>query len=70
MNVSGKAHYVLVAASPSLPTTVDSQALTSQNASALLNGASIIASGETGVANPFTNYSQAVLVRHPCSLAS
>lgn len=62
LNVTGFVYYVVLPADASLPTIVDSQALTTQNASAVLNGAAITASGTVIVSTAFTNYSQLVLV--------
>lgn len=63
LNVTGAAHYVVMPANTSLPTVVDSQALTTQAASVLFQGNIIAASGDMNIPSPFTNYSQLVLVR-------
>lgn len=62
LNVTGAAHYVVMPANASLPTVVDSQALTTQAAAVLFPGNSIAASGDMNIPSPFTNYSQLVLV--------
>lgn len=69
LNVTGAAHYVVMPTNTSLPTVVDSQALTTQATSVLFQGNIIAASGEMNIPAPFTNYSQVVLVR-PLSLHS
>lgn len=63
LNITGAAHYVVLPANSSLPTVVDSQALTTQSAATLFSGYTVAASGDMSIGSAFTNYSQAVLVR-------
>ena len=60
--MTGAAHYVVLPANTSLPTVVDSQALTTQSASAIFGGAAIAASGDMAIPTAFTNFSQLVWV--------
>ena len=62
LNVTGAAYFVVLPANASLPAVVDSQVLTTQNASAVLGGAAIAASGNVIIPRAFTNQSQVVLV--------
>lgn len=62
LNVTGAAYFVVLPANASLPAVVDSQVLTTQNASAVLGGAAIAASGNVTIPRAFTNQSQVVLV--------
>ena len=63
LNVTGAAHYVVMPANASLPTTVDSQTLTTQAADTVFPGNTIAASGDMPISTRFTNYSQLVQVR-------
>lgn len=63
LNITGAAHFVVLPANSSLPTVVDSQALTTQSAATLFSGYTVAASGDMSIGTAYTNYSQAVLVR-------
>ena len=63
LNVTGAAHFVVLPANSSLPTVVDSQALTTQSAATLFSGYTVAASGDMAITSAYTNYSQAILVR-------
>ena len=69
LNITGAAHYVVLPANSSLPTVVNSQALTTQSAATLFSGYTVAASGDMSIGSAFTNYSQAVLVRVASSVA-
>ena len=69
LNITGAAHYVVLPANSSLPTIVDSQALTTQSAATLFPGYTVAASGDMPIGTAFTDYSQAVLVRMASSVA-
>lgn len=62
LNVTGYAHYFVVPANASLPTIVDSQALTTQAANNLFSGYAVAATGTMNILTAFTNYSQIVQV--------
>jgi len=68
LNITGAAHYVVLPTNSSLPTVVDSQALTTQSAATLFSGYNVAASGDMSIGSAFTNYSQAVLVRMASSV--
>ncbi|DBB14474.1 TPA: hypothetical protein ACH3X3_004761 [Trebouxia sp. C0006] len=74
LNITGAAHYVVLPANSSLPTVVNSQALTTQSAATLFSGYTVAASGDMSIGSAFTNYSQAVLglqsaVNYTCYVA-
>ena len=63
LNVTGAFHYVVVPANASLPTVVDSQALTTQASGDLFSGYNVAASGDMHITSAFKNHTQAVLVQ-------
>ncbi|DBA74581.1 TPA: hypothetical protein ACH3X2_009453 [Trebouxia sp. C0005] len=74
LNITGAAHFVVLPANSSLPTVVDSQALTTQSAATLFSGYTVAASGDMSIGTAYTNYSQAVLglqsaVNYTCYVA-